>query len=469
MELYDFENRKNRDLRFSTVSKEYIDYIKGLAKSDPFYPKFHVAPKHGLLNDPNGLVYVNGEYHIFYQWFPFGPVHGLKHWYHVATKDFIHYRDFGVANFPDSKFDLEGAYTGMMIENAIYYTGVVGNDKIPSTIKADFRENSFINKRQILKWDEQLTTLNFRDPFVWKLKDSYMMLTGAQNLQNKGQLTLHRSLDGENFESLGYLLLATAPEADMYECPNYIESDGKGLLIFSPQGMTEKTRYDYRNVFSVIYTIGNPIESDERRFDNKSYHELDKGFDFYAPQVFNDGKRDILIGWLGNSKCTYPSDKNQWSHMLTIPREISIRNDILIQKPIEELTLLRQQSYQVNDSEQLKAKLFELVIENTANFSIVLENEMGHYLSFSGQNGEYILNREHTTYPFNEVYGHQRYALKKMAMGHIRLFVDTSAIEIFCDDGETVFTSRFYIEDLNRLSLSGTTGKIYYLKNIEYS
>lgn len=51
------------------------------------------------MNDPNGLCEINGIHHIFYQWFPAGPVHGLKHWYHLTTKDFIHYEDHGVAMY----------------------------------------------------------------------------------------------------------------------------------------------------------------------------------------------------------------------------------------------------------------------------------------------------------------------------------------------------------------------------------
>ncbi|MFO7176986.1 sucrose-6-phosphate hydrolase, partial [Enterococcus faecium] len=72
----------------------------------------HIQPPTGLLNDPNGFIYYDGEYHLFYQWFPLGPVHGLKHWYHVSSKNLVHWTDRGVALVPETKEDSHGAYSG---------------------------------------------------------------------------------------------------------------------------------------------------------------------------------------------------------------------------------------------------------------------------------------------------------------------------------------------------------------------
>ena len=94
---------------------------------------FHIAPPHGLLNDPNGLCQIEGTYHIFYQWFPLGPVHGLKHWRHLTTKDFIHFDDYGCAMYPDDSYDLHGCYSGMVFKEGkqchVYYTGIDQDDK----------------------------------------------------------------------------------------------------------------------------------------------------------------------------------------------------------------------------------------------------------------------------------------------------------------------------------------------------
>ena len=113
---YDFSNHQNRHIRITDMPAEYFQRIQETTRKDPYYPVWHIAPKCGLMNDPNGLCEINGIHHIFYQWFPAGPVHGLKHWYHLTTKDFIHYEDHGVAMYPDTESDSYGCYTGMALK-----------------------------------------------------------------------------------------------------------------------------------------------------------------------------------------------------------------------------------------------------------------------------------------------------------------------------------------------------------------
>lgn len=84
MHTYDFSNHQNRDLRLEDLAPEYRAMIRQSTRSDPYYPGWHIAPPCGLLNDPNGLCEIDGVHHIFHQWFPAGPVHGLKYWRHVC-------------------------------------------------------------------------------------------------------------------------------------------------------------------------------------------------------------------------------------------------------------------------------------------------------------------------------------------------------------------------------------------------
>lgn len=467
MKLLNFERVENKNLRLEEMDSEYKAYISELAGNDPWYPSYHVAPKHGLLNDPNGLSYIDGKYHIFYQWYPFGPVHGLKYWYHVTTKDFIHYEDKGIGIAPDMPFDDNGCYSGMMLHHQVYYTGVSGDEKFPSVCKADFEGEKVVNKRRLFPMDPTVTTRNFRDPFVWKKDEQYYMINGGESKENRGVITVHQSSDGENYIYKGLLKISESPEAYMYECPNYVELEGNGLLIFSPQGMKNESKYDYRNVFSVVYSVGKVLNVKENIFCNQGYFEVDKGFDFYAPQVFEDGKRTLMIGWLGNSKCVYPSDKNQWAHMLTIPREISLDGECLIQRPIPELEKLRQKKVHLEEKIPLESCAFEINLKSSEHFELKIGNAQGQYLLFSANEEEYCLDRGKTTFPFNDKYGHQRYAKRVDRKSDVRIYVDHSAIEIFCDHGRTVFTGRFFIEDFNNADLIGTEGELYYLDAIK--
>lgn len=472
MKLIDFSNHQNRYVRIEDVTKKYIDYIKDTTSKDVYYPSYHIAPPHGLLNDPNGLCQINDEVHIFYQWFPLGPVHGLKHWYHLSTTDFINYNDYGNAMKPEDEFDCRGCYSGMTLpdENTthIYYTGIRDENNIPSVCYAELKENNIIKQGIICDYDERHTTYNFRDPYVFKKDNIYYMIVGGESLSNKGVLPIYSSNDPINFQYKGELKLMDYPFGYMLECPNYFESDNKGVLFFSPQGIESPNKYDFRNVFSVVYAVGEELDTNELKFSHETFYEMDKGFDFYAPQSFLDGKgRRILYGWLGNSKCEYPSDKNNWAHMLTIPREIFIENDRLRQWPIKELNALRKNMHTVHNNISIDECSFEIIINAKENFSLKIKNENNEYISFSGGKKEYCLDRTHMTHLYNEKYGTERFAKRLIKEEHeIRIYVDHSSIEIFADNGFTIFTSRFYLDDVSEVQLEGTIGTFFTLNSI---
>ena len=112
--------------------KEYnTDYVTALTDAviaSRYRNTYHVEPATGLLNDPNGFSYFNGKYHLFYQVFPYGPVHGLKSWALMTSTDLIHWEDEGLKILPDTIYDSHGAYSGSALplsedELFIFYTG----------------------------------------------------------------------------------------------------------------------------------------------------------------------------------------------------------------------------------------------------------------------------------------------------------------------------------------------------------
>ncbi len=467
MKQLDFNNVDNKFKRIEELPKQYFDDMRKVVKEDDWYPKFHIAPKYGLLNDPNGLCQIDGTYHLFYQWFPLGTVHGLKHWYHITTKDFINYEDFGIGIIPDSDFDYCGCYTGMILGKNIYYTGIGKNDKEPSACMATLENGNVVNKKCLFKFDPDITTRHFRDPYVWEKNGIYYMINGGQSKEEKGIITIHKSNNGIDFSYLGNLKLNLKNTGYMLECPNYYEKDEKGIIMFSPQGIDSPNKYDYRNVFSVSYSVGNFINYENLEFKSNNFYELDKGFDFYAPQIFQDEKeRTILIGWLGNSKTPYPSDKNNWAHMLTIPRILTVKNDFLVQQPIDELKSLRKEKIQFDNKIKLRQNYFEVVLEGNEQFEFFISNEKGENISFKATEEEYILDRKDMTYLYNEIYGLQRYSKRRTKYSKTIIYVDCSSIEIFCDNGEVVFTGRFFIDSFNQISINGTKGELYYLNKI---
>ena len=104
-----------REERYKKLSDYSDDYMEELAKrvaQSPFRQNYHIQPNTGLLNDPNGFTYFDGKWHLFYQWFPMGAVHGLKHWYHLTSTDLVQWKEEGVALLPDTEYDSHGVYSG---------------------------------------------------------------------------------------------------------------------------------------------------------------------------------------------------------------------------------------------------------------------------------------------------------------------------------------------------------------------
>lgn len=474
IELLDFQDIKNKRKTIQDVPKSYIEYIKGIPGNSSCYPRYHIAPKHGLMNDPNGLIEIDGWYHIFYQWFPLGPVHGLKHWYHVKTRDFVHYIDLGIGMEPDSIIDRNGCYSGMMEKtdrNTIYYTGVNEENEQNVCIAEFDKAERIINKEVLIPLDKNVTTRNFRDPYVFEKKGIKYMIVGAELVNGKGAFLLYKKEKGQ-FIPQGPLNIGEVDLGYMLECPNMITIDGKDILIFSPQGIESPDKYTYRNVFSVAYGIGE-MNGEQSSFSCDTYIELDKGFDFYAPQIFQDSKqRTIMLAWLGNSKCVYPSDCEQWAHMMTLPRELSVKNNQLYQWPLEELELLRTVANPIQEDMNIENQCLEIVLEVGEEFLVSLENEMEETVTFIGNSDEYILDRSQMSALYNEDYGNIRYAKREKAEWNIkkeqiRIYIDHSCIEIFAGNGSITFTSRFYLSEFNRIKFRQCQGTLYYLKEIE--
>ncbi len=125
---YDFSNHQNRHIRITDMPAEYFQRIQETTRKDPYYPVWHIAPKCGLMNDPNGLWRLMGYTIFFTNGFRLDRYMGWKHWYHLTTKDFIHYEDHGVAMYPDTESDSYGCYTGMALKEGekvhVFYTGI---------------------------------------------------------------------------------------------------------------------------------------------------------------------------------------------------------------------------------------------------------------------------------------------------------------------------------------------------------
>ena len=203
-------------------------------------PKLHFKPKSGWINDPNGLVYYGGYYHIFYQHAPSHEVPWKEPmcWGHARTRDFLNWEELPVALLPNEPYDIDGCWSGTATvkEDRLYlfYTGRVKSDpNVPSrqrTCCAFSRDGVNFEKASqnpvIDEIPKILDQNNFRDPAIAKFGEKYfcVMASGVPT-ENSGALGLFESEDLENWSFLG--VMKDWENAKFAECPSFIDAKNK--------------------------------------------------------------------------------------------------------------------------------------------------------------------------------------------------------------------------------------------------
>lgn len=405
--------------------------------------KYHLMPKVGWMNDPNGLSYFKGTYHIFYQQDEkdiYGRIH--RHWGHYTTKDFKSYGKQIDANYGDTSRDCDGAYSGSAIEKDgtlyLFYTGNVRHKGDYDYIHAGREHNvlrvessdgiHFSNKKCLLLNQDYPSdcTCHVRDPKVYEENGMYYLVLGARLKDDTGCVLKYKSNDLENWEyETRYVPKDT--NGYMLECPDRLVFDNQEFILASPQGL-KQDGYKYENVYdNGIYELrGTSLEN---------YKSLDHGFDFYAAQTFSHTKRNILIAWMGMPDANYqtPTESENWMHALTLPRVLSF-DGCLKQFPIQEILDLRQNKRVYKD-------FFTMSKTSNIEFDVNGEFEMRlNDIILSYKNGLFTLDESKC------ISRRTQRHIEGIDIHHVSVFVDVSSIEIFINDGEYALTSRYFDE-----------------------
>ena len=412
----------------------------------------HLMPPVGWLNDPNGLCWYKGKYHVFFQYAPFDVEGGLKFWGHYTSEDMIDWKYEGTALYPDSSYDCHGVYSGSaLVDDGKLHLFFTGNVKIDgdydyinegretSTLHVESEDGiHFSNKEEVISFSEypEEFTCHIRDPKVWKENGKYFMVLGGRLKGDKGAVLVYESGDLKEWKLLRTI---TTPEVFgyMWECPDFFELDGEKILSVSPQGLT---REEFR--FQNIYQSGYFILKEDGSVDVKDFREWDMGFDFYAPQTFTDVQgRRILIGWMGipDADYTNPTVKKGWQHALTIPRQLHIRDGKLYQEPVKELEKLCR-----NGRTFSKEEFQNLELPKCAKVQIDFKDCKN--MEFSISDGVKLTYMDHVLTLDLGNCGSGR-TIRKVwieELTDLTLFADTTSLELFINKGSQVFTTRVY-------------------------
>lgn len=447
--------------KYTYLEKKYDKYIAELmeyVKKSSYLPAFHIYPPCGLMNDPNGLAYFNGEYQVFYQWFPFEASHGMKHWARVTSKDMKHWEWKGAALTPDREYEKNGCYSGNAIEKDgklyLFYTAnyKIENGRIPKQALAVMDKDGNIEKYSkgpVIDGAPEGFSGDIRDPFVFEKNGRYYMLLGGMTLDRKGELLLYSSSDLFQWKYEGVLDIGIDGLGYMFECPSYIEVDGKDVLIFSPMGL--KAEGDrYHNQFTSLYMIGK-LDVEKKKFEVEKLDEIDCGFDFYAPQVFyGKDRKPLMFGWFGCGDQKLPTDKEMWRHGLTMARELHIKDGKLYTVPVEETaSLYERKNIEEVTNCSIAGKTFvtETVIEKSEK-PVILQfgtEDDNWKIEIDFQKNRLTLDRSGLILPIDTDYGISRScSFESRENIKLEIFADNSFAEIVVNDGERMLSARYF-------------------------
>lgn len=482
------ENAGLRKVGIIETRKQRYDRAIEIAEKSSLRPAYHFVPPAQWINDPNGMIYHKGEFHLFYQHNPHGPYWGTMHWGHARTRDFKDWDHLPFALEPELGMpDRDGCFSGVALEHegkvSLFYTAVYPEVQCLATGSADlveWKKKGTING--LVEKPYGSRTAGFRDPFIWGPGEDkiYRMIVGSGIREKGGALPLYTSGDLLNWEFHGSILEADCiDEGTVWECPNLVEYDSHSLLIYSAEG------------HGFVRALVGQVRND--RFEIEGSDLIDHGHHAYAPQVTRhpDG-RVVLICWLTPGISESFHYEQQWAGCLSLPREIDVDGSgRLRQRPLRDLEILRKQPIQLSTDRPVSespsvlftSNQFELkgVAKGMDSGRTVIEvlasggKGEGTQLVIDWDAGEAAIVREKSSCDPRVDRRESRVKLDAIDSGDgldFHLFVDRSVVCVFLGGGRVVITTRVYPtgnENEVRVFSSGGTTQFHSLEGWELS
>jgi fructan beta-fructosidase len=466
--------------------------------NEPHRPQFHFSPAANWMNDPNGMVYFEGEYHLFYQYHPYGNTWGPMHWGHAISEDMVYWEHQPVALFPDKNGTIFSGSAVVDINN----TSGLGTSENPPLVaiftyhdaegekagKVDYQTQGIaysIDKgRTWKKYDGNPVLRNpgikdFRDPKVEWVELESGKGKWIMSLAVKDKISFYSSTNLINWDHESDFNPEWAAYGGVWECPDLFKlntpnGDEKWVLLVSinPGGPNGGS--------ATQYFIG---DFDGSKFiaEDEQVKWLDYGADNYAGVTWSnipqeDGRR-LFIGWMSNWMYANQVPTEVWRSANTIPRSLEIFGEkeryLIASKPIKELQKIRTISETFEGNEiNIPHELAEVELNiNSNEFELILSNDNGEKVVIYKKASQIFVDRGQsglTGFSNDFVNLHSSPDLG-LDLKKLRLFLDRSSIELFLNDGELVFTEILFPgSPFTKLNTKGfdKSVKIHTLKSI---
>lgn len=425
---------RSKDLQ--TYSQAALKLRRWMIENDPHRPTYHFAGPESWINDPNGPIYYRDKYHLFYQFDPIVDGRRSKRcWGHAVSDDLVHWTDWPVAVWPDTKYDVNGVYSGNTIVDdngdlcALYTGNVAGHRETYGMLvrssdggltfekKMVMPDSNRPNEHSPVHWDGQ----------AWKNNSTWYQLIGGTTggQQRQGAAWLWTSTDLERW-TLQKNIAPSIRKGGYWELPYLIELNGKHVLFVGSGNPYWLGTFDYQ---TMLFTPHSPTP---QSVDNGHYYSFNVNMtDNRGP---NGGRRQLMHGWVRMKRPPQVPNVPYWEQAHSIPRVLHLpEGQRLWQKPIPEIEQLRGKHLRVRspgqaDLHAVRGDALEIRVDVrlAAGGRLVL----GVRASDSGDSyTPVILDAEKSIFGIGD--RSQTIELQPDCLTTLRVFVDRSIIEAY--------------------------------------
>ncbi len=465
----------------NSLQSDKNDHIANESFQEVYRPQFHFSPQEMWMNDPNGMVFHRGIYHLFYQYYPEDKVWGPMHWGHATSKDLLHWEHKGVKLFPDEHGYI---FSGSAVVDQNNSSGL-GSKEVPPLVaiftyhdpkgqkngKTNFQTQgiAFSNDNGV-SWKmykenpvlENPGIKDFRDPKVrWHEPSKNWIMTLAAG----DHLSFFSSKDLIHWNELSEFGKDIGAHGGVWECPDLFPMTIQGtdkvkwilLVSINPGGPNggSATQYFVGSFDGISFTP-----------EDTKIRWIDYGTDNYAGVTYSNSpdNKKLFLGWMSNWNYAQETPTNPWRSAMTIPRELILayhNNDYFLQNiPIKSFENLRipvssetdlnlDSPYQV--SEELTDQTEIIMTTNLDKlFSLELSNELEEavILTIDPKKKEIRFDRRRSGKTnFSEKFANKIHILPYLVdddLTELRVLIDKSSIEVFIEGGRYVMTEQVF-------------------------
>jgi fructan beta-fructosidase len=455
---------------------------------ETYRPQIHFSPRTGWMNDPNGLVYFDGTYHMFYQYFPDSTVWGPMHWGHAVSKDLIHWKQVGIALFPDS---LGYIFSGSAVVDQYNTSGLAADGK--TALVAVYTQHDPVGEKQgsghfqnqsiaysldggqdWIKYKHNPVLASpglkdFRDPKVsWYPEGKKWIMAVAAG----DRIIFYSSVDLKSWNKESDFGQGVGAHGGAWECPDLVPFtvDGNKIWLL----IVNLNSGSIQGGSGTQYFVGN-FDGHQFTTTDTLTKWADYGTDNYAGVTWsNTGTEKIFIGWMSNWQYGTVVPTVKWRSAMTLPRVLGLQkignSYYTTMRPVDALEKLVETSTSYKhissiDNTPITGRTrLEFTVDDLYAFSFIFSNAAGQYVTagYSEEKNSFFIDRTHAgVSAFDPGFAAIHYGprISQAKNSKIILILDNSSLEMFADDGLTTMTEIFFPDQPFTILQSGSSRK----------